>query len=271
MIIWKGWGILTALFAVIGAVAGAFIGSAAGALTGGIVGGAIAAVLNYFVAKAVTSSTVVIDPATGQQIILKKSSSLFFIPMQWFTPIFVVGGLFIGFTAMQAEKYDKQADKDFPGKAVFEKANDLIDSGKGSVISHGNTPGAEKAAATFSSSIKQLQSMSFEMEGNSDKYSGKDFLTYCHEGKEGITFICQVPGMKSYKDAEAKKAIADIAWICANSAVKDMPGVDANTKLAVGLRGFVIYDSIQQGIVSSKNPSLGKEKKVLWELFAPAQ
>lgn len=269
MIIWKGWGILTVLFAVIGLVAGSVIGSIAGALIGGIVGGAVAAVLNHLVAKAVTSTTVVIDPVTQQQILLKKSSSFFFIPMQWFSPIFLVGGIFIGFTAMQTNKNDKQADKDFPGKAVFEKADDLIDSNRGGVASYGNTPNAEKAAASFSASIKKLQSMSFEMEGSTDKYSSKDFLTYCHEGKDGITFMCHVPGMRKYKDAEAKKAIADIGWVCASTAVEGMPNVSANTNLVVGLRGLAIYDSIQEGKVGSENPSLGKDQKVFWKIFEP--
>jgi hypothetical protein len=270
MIIWNGWGVLTILFAVIGMVTGGAIGAAAGALIGGIGGGAIAAFLNHVVAKAVTTSKVVIDPATQQEILLKKSSSLFFIPMKWFTPIFAVTGVLIGFSGMQAEKTDKQANQDFPGKVVFEKANDLIDSSKNGVASYGNTPDAEKAAEAFSSSIKNLQAMSFEVEGNADKRESKDFITYCHEGKDGITFICHVPGMSSYKDAEAKKGLSTIAWLSANMSIREMPNIGENTNLTVGLRGYSVYGSIQQGKFGSDESKDGLDKEVIWKLFDPA-
>lgn len=268
MIIWSGWGVLTLLFAIIGVVVGAVVGSVAGALVGGIVGGGAAATLNFLVAKALGGGRVIVDPATQQQVLLKKSNSLFFIPMTWFTPILALGGIFFGVVGMMAEQSEKEMDKTFPGKAVYEKANDLIGSGSGGVAAHGNTPAAEKAAATFSSNFKAIQSVSFE--GGADKYTTRAFLTYCHQDKAGVTFICQVPGMRKYKDADAKKALSEIAWHAANLAAKEIPDLDPESTLTVGLRGLAIYGSIQQGKPGSENPVESEDMKLLYTAFDPA-
>jgi hypothetical protein len=267
MIIWSGWGVLTLLFAVIGVVVGGIVGSVAGALAGGVVGGGAAATLNFFVAKALGGGKVMIDPATQQQVLIKKSNSLFFIPMPWFTPILALGGIFFGVAGMMAGQSEKEMDKKFPGKAVFEKNNDLIGSGSGGVNAHGNTPAAEKAAATFSSSFKGIQAVSFE--GGSDKYASKAFLTYCHQGKAGVTFLCQVPGMRKYKDAESKKALSEIAWYAANLAAKEIPDLDPESTLTVGLRGLAIYGSIQQGKPGSESPAESEDMKILYTVFDP--
>ncbi|HKQ37893.1 MAG TPA: hypothetical protein VJ063_07430 [Verrucomicrobiae bacterium] len=36
---------------------------------------------------------VLIDPATGEEVILRKSHTLFFVPMMWWGPILVVFGI----------------------------------------------------------------------------------------------------------------------------------------------------------------------------------
>jgi len=268
MIIWSGWGVLSIVFSIIGIVVGGITGSVAGALAGGIVGGCVAAFLNHLVAKSLGKGKIMIDPATNQQVMLKKSNSLFFIPMPWFTVIFAIAGIFIGITGTIAEKADKAMDSEFPGKAVFEQANDLIDSHRTDTPANGNTPAAEKAAQAFGRLFKELQSVSFE--GGADKYAEREFLTYCRQGTDGITFLCHVPGMRKYKDTEAKNALTEIAWISACNVVKEMQGVDEDTILTVGLRGISIYDSVRQGKVGSENPAEDDDKKVLYKVFDPA-
>ena len=268
MIIWSGWGVLSIVFAVIGIVVGGIVGSVAGAMGGGVVGGAVAAVLNHFVAKALGTGKIMIDPATNQQVMLKKSNSLFFIPMTWFTGIFLIGGILIGIMGTISDKADKAEDGLFPGKAVFKEANDLIDSHRSGTPVHGNTPEAEKAAQAFSTMFKEFQSVSFE--GGADKYAEREFLTYCRQDTSGITFLCQVPGMRKYKGDEAKSALADIAWITASKVAKDMPGATEDTMLTVGLRGIAIYDSIRQGKIGSENPVEDNDKKLLYKIFDPA-
>lgn len=269
MIIWSGWGVLTVLFAVIGIIVGCIAGAAAGALAGGVVGGGVAAVINHYVAKTLGAGKVMIDPATQQQVLIKKSNSLFFIPMAWFTPILAVGGILIGIAGMMAQMNDRKLDKEFPGKAVFAEADGLIDTGSGTPITGGNTPAAEEAAASFSKTIKAMQSIAFV--GESEKYASKAFLTYCHQGKGGVTFICHVPGIGKYKDAEAKDALAEIAWLAAKVTAKEMPDLDPQSKLTVGLRGFAVYSSIQQGTLDAESPSVSDDDmKILYVAFDPA-
>lgn len=258
---------LTIVFAVIGIIAGSIIGSFTGALTGGVVGGGLAAFLNHVVAKSLGGGKAVIDPATQQQILLKKSNSLFFIPMPWFTPILAVAGVLIGIMGTMAGQHDKAMEKKYPGKAVFEEADDLIGSTRSSSTAHGNNPAAEKAAAGFSSLFKSLQSVSFE---GDEKYDSRIFPTYCHQGKDGITFICQVPGMRKYKDAETKKALSEFAWQVANLASKDFPGVGAESTITVGLRGITAYGSILQGPPGSGNPTESDDKEIFYQIFDPA-
>lgn len=267
MIIWSGWGILTIVFAVIGVIFGSVIGSFTGALTGGVLGGVLAAFLNHIVAKALGGGKIVIDPATQQQVLLKKSNSLFFIPMPWFTPILAVAGVAIGIMGTVAGQHDKELDKKYPGKAVFSKADDLINSASGGATHHGNNPAADKAAESFSSLLKSMQSMSFE---GDDKYASKPFLTYCHQGKDGVTFLCQVPGMRKYKDDETKQALSQIAWTAANIAAKDIPGLAADGSITVGLRGITSYGSIQQGKAGTDNPVDGTDQEILYRNFDPA-
>ncbi|MBG7608384.1 MAG: hypothetical protein IZT59_10195 [Verrucomicrobia bacterium] len=264
----RAWGILSVVFAVVGIVVGGIAGAAGGALVGGIVGGGAAAVLNHFVAKALGTGKIMIDPATNQQVMLKKSNSLFFIPMSWFTVIFATAGILIGISGMVAGKADKAMDKQFPGKAVFEDANDLIDSHRTDAPANGNTPAAEKAARAFGTMFKEFQSVSFE--GGADKYSEREFLTYCRQGTDGITFLCQVPGMRKYKDDESKNALAEIAWITASKVAKEIPGSTEDNMLTVGLRGIAIYDSVRQGTIGSENPVRNDDKKALYKIFDPA-
>lgn len=267
MIIWSGWGVLTIVFTVIGFVAGGVVGSFAGALVGGVVGGGVAAFLNHIVAKALGGGKVMIDPATGQQVLLKKSNSLFFIPMTWFTPILAVGGILIGIAGTMAGQHDKELDRKYPGKAVFGKADDLIGSTRSGATAHGNNPAAEKAAAGFGSLFKSMQSVSFE---GDEKYDSRHFPTYCHQGKEGVTFVCQVPGMRKYKDAETKKALCEIAWQAASLAAEDMPGFGPESTLTVGLRGLTTYGSILQGKPGSASPAESEDMEILYKIFDPA-
>lgn len=94
MIIWKGYGLLVAVYAIVGFVIGVLFSSAietdhtwpiALSLS-------LAAAANYFTAKKLESkSKILIDPENGQQVILKRGDSLFFIPMMYWT--FIIAGL----------------------------------------------------------------------------------------------------------------------------------------------------------------------------------
>ena len=90
MIIWKGYGLLVAVYAIVGFVIGVLFSNAietdhtwpvALSLS-------LAAAANYFTAKKLESkSKTLIDPENGQQVILKRGDSLFFVPMIYWTYI----------------------------------------------------------------------------------------------------------------------------------------------------------------------------------------
>jgi hypothetical protein len=263
MIIWSGWGILTAVFAVIGMVVGGMVGAVAGSLLGGIVGGGLAAFLNHLVAK----PTVLTDPQSLQQVKLKKSNSLFFIPMTWFTPVLVVGGIVIGVAGMATGTHGKEMDAKYPGKKVFEQANERIDSLKGGPSVHGNTPEAEKAAEAFQSAFGMIHNMSFDV-GSKTLPAKEKFLTYCHRDSGEIVFLCHVPKISSYKDAEAKDGLAKIAWQAAIIATKEFPGVAGEMPMIVGLRGFSSYQTVLKGTVGSEPTNLEKGEVAFYVAFA---
>lgn len=109
MIIWSGWGVLVVVILVVvgGGVAG--LVGAAGTLLGpamqshiagvGIgLGGLAAAAVNWWTGRRLNGGTgrVLLDPATGQQVVLRRTHSLFFIPMQWWSvPIAVMAAFLL--------------------------------------------------------------------------------------------------------------------------------------------------------------------------------
>jgi hypothetical protein len=99
MIIWRGWGILVAVIAFLGLLAGQLVGTAifgpagyernATWLVG--VGLLVAAAVLWPIGQRMNSGAqVLVDKATGQEVILKPGHSLFFIPVQYWSPILAV-------------------------------------------------------------------------------------------------------------------------------------------------------------------------------------
>ena len=106
MIVWSGWGILTPLIIL---VTSGFVTKALQALAipkgvdlavGLIVGG----VINYIIGRALNAPVHdrnLVDPKTGQVVILRRSNTFFFLPMQiwsyiaWAFAIFIGGGVII--------------------------------------------------------------------------------------------------------------------------------------------------------------------------------
>jgi hypothetical protein len=132
-----------------------------------------------------------------------------------------------------------------PGYAGFNSADDLISSSsKG--LTHGNTDGARDAAAGFGNIMKAMTGIMFTGGSKKNLLTGGDFLTYCQEAPDSIVILCHVPSLRSYKDEEAKKGLADIAWSAACGAAEKIDPEKKKT-LIVGLRGITSYGSIQKG------------------------
>ena len=91
MVIWTGWGLLVLVFVVIGAGTGELLANLAQTDQNwpmGI-GTLLAAGMNYSAAKMLESEgEILIDPETGEEVLLKSSHSLFFIPIKYWTYVF---------------------------------------------------------------------------------------------------------------------------------------------------------------------------------------
>lgn len=272
MIIWKGLGILIPLFAIFGAVAGSVAGSLFGhsGLGAGLGLGA-AAIGNWFIWRAINSQPgkVLVDPQTGQQVMLKTTHSLFFIPAGFWTwpmALFAVVLMVGASGAKQSQKRDEAT----PGYKEFEAAHSLIGSGaKGQV--YGNTEAAKSAAQEFSAMLKTMTSMAFSGGSKKNLMTGGEFLTYCHEGRDTIVILCHVPSLRSYKTAETKTALAELAWASGTAAAKEIDPEHKKT-LMVGLRGIASYGSIQKGATTEKSKPIAldtSQRSVFYSAFAP--
>jgi len=99
VIIWRGWGILVAVIAFLGLLAGQLVGTAIFGPVGYeqnatwlvSLGLLVAAVVLWPIGRRMNSGgRVLVDKATGQEVILKPRHSLFFIPVQFWSPILAV-------------------------------------------------------------------------------------------------------------------------------------------------------------------------------------
>lgn len=108
MIIWRGWGVLTiAIVVLVGGLVtaisvnvlketGRFVGLA---FTAGLV---TAALVNWFVGRRLNSAPgrELVDPATGERVVLRRSHDLFFVPMEWWSVLLLIGALISFFAVL---------------------------------------------------------------------------------------------------------------------------------------------------------------------------
>ena len=86
MVIWSGWGFLTFFIGLLGVVTPALVGVDNPYVT--IAGFLGAAVVNFAIGAMINRSSrdrEVVDTATGEAMKLKKRSTFFFVPMQWWS------------------------------------------------------------------------------------------------------------------------------------------------------------------------------------------
>ncbi|PTW60389.1 hypothetical protein C8N35_10410 [Breoghania corrubedonensis] len=89
-IIWSGWGICTLAIGFLGAFIAALLGRALGFPAAIAIGFGIAALGNYFLARwrnDPSRQRELVDPQSGETVVLKDRSTLFFIPIAAWTYI----------------------------------------------------------------------------------------------------------------------------------------------------------------------------------------
>lgn len=247
MIIWSGMGFLVVLLGIAGLIAGGFLGSAIGHPGAGLgIGGFIAAAANWGLCKVIypKQPQVLVNPSTGQQVLIKPSHSLFFIPMPVWTWLMAAGGallLVVGFSA----DGNLRKETSTPGYKEFTAANDMLSSNKKG-IHHGNTAKADAAATAFGETIKPVCAEAFSGGSKRTLLTGGDFLTHCQDAPDRIVFLCHVPELRNYKSDEAKKGLGEIAWACATKSAAALDPEHRKT-LVVALRGITNYGMILSG------------------------
>jgi len=90
MIVWTGWGFVVAFIAIIGVVVGLSV-SMGHEVLGLALGMLVAAAGTYGFARLLgrRPDRLLIDPATNERVILRRGDSLFFVPVRFWTWIFV--------------------------------------------------------------------------------------------------------------------------------------------------------------------------------------
>lgn len=268
MIIWKGWGILVIIVGIAGMALGGALAGALGLPCPVAFGAIVAALANWGLCKLLYRKPprVLVDPTSGNQVLLRPSHSLFFIPAYAWTWIFLVLAVPLALGSINASVLEKK-NSAIPGYTGFSAANELIDS-KSKGTAHGNSPEAIAAAETFSQLIKTIQQQAFTGGSKRNLLTGGDFLTYCQDGEEAIAFLCHVPELRNYKNQEAKDALVELAWMTGKMVARQLDP-EAKKNVIIGLRGISSYGFILSGKPGDEEPSQADEAVKATILYPP--
>lgn len=99
--IWTGWGILVLFYGLAGMLVGGIISSAVGLGSRQLIAVGIcevlAAIAVWFTGVRLNRNTErrLVDPKTGQGVIIRRRHTLFWIPMQYWAPVLALIGVIV--------------------------------------------------------------------------------------------------------------------------------------------------------------------------------
>lgn len=180
--------------------------------------------------------------------------------------VVAIGALLLLGTVVNATRVER------PGEVAFRAADQQVSINQGQVAA-GNTA---EAAERFSKRLKLLQAVSFE--GGKDEstrlsLSGGEFLTFCQVQPDSVAFLVHVPQLKAYK-GESREALLGLAWSTAQEVTAELRQA-GDRRLAVGLRGAVLYGALAAGQGAAERPGIFRQASSvstdeLVGFFAPA-
>jgi Domain of unknown function (DUF4190) len=133
---------------------------------------------------------------------------------------------------------------------------------------YGNTAKAKALAKAFSEEMKILREALFTEDDRKLQITGGNFVTFCELHEDRALFLVHVPAYRDFEQ-EAKDDLADLAWMTAQTVVEGT--LQERDRLAVGMKGTLLYGSVMVGYVGAEDPnSTGTDKDVLADFF-PAQ
>lgn len=109
MIIWTGAGILVWLVGILGWAVGYALGGDSNNVIGGGLGLLVAGVLLFLLGRRLNDPSharVLLDPQTGQPVILQRKHTFFWIPMEFWAVILALGGVaYMIFALVSGERH----------------------------------------------------------------------------------------------------------------------------------------------------------------------
>ena len=254
MIIWGGNGILLVLFWIIGFIIGSILGVMATMAVGGAAGSMLCAGAMlwcpvgmgwlYALTLGKTKVEQLIDPTTRTPVLLKKSHSLFFIPVFGWCVLATIASAVLMVKEIVSPSLTKMHEPAEASNSLHD-AETWITSSKGVEVGGGNTPEATKLAIAFSDLVTEYRSKTIEPGSKSFvSLSGGRFLTWCQASPHGVAFVVHVPLFRKFSDG-AKQTMCEGAWVAAQVAVSHLS--PPPKLIAVGVRGAFLYESVMVG------------------------
>ena len=220
----------------------------------GLAWGAAAAGFLYAYNFGKTTVQTLVNPQTGQRVVLKKSHALFFIPVGVLSWLGVAMALLITISTLMNPDQPKTPEQS-EAKNAISKAESFIGSSSGMNEGDGNTKEAVEMAKEFSSLLTAIRSVSIE------KGKGADAMrAYCQVSEYGVAFLVKVPSLRKFSK-EAKNTICDAAWMIARTTVQDH-GMDPK-HLGVGVKGVLLYERAMLGVVPKETGKESADAKVV--------
>lgn len=170
--------------------------------------------------------------------------------------LFAIGYQLVTFKDRVAEE-QRRRESDDPqdvGEREAEKqlrrAEALIDNGD-QTKAYGNSPEAESMALAMATLMKKFRDEYFTKRRQAP--TNTQFVTYCSRKPDSCAFLIYVPEYRKFDD-DAKKSLADIAWLAAQEICADK--LSPGDELAIGMKGQFLFGAIRLGEVAGPNGDL---------------
>lgn len=162
--------------------------------------------------------------------------------------LFVVG--FIGLRAYQFARFVQQPHAPTARSEFYAATSHLGPSGP---QASGNSEEAVRLARRMAAVMSAARKLLFTQSNEKPLIDLHDtFKVYCDLRPEQCVFLVHVPELRRFAPA-AQNNLGDLAWESAQEILRASPATNRTMKLAVGLRGTVMYERAMLGRYSPEN------------------